>query len=131
MNKKNINRNKIVKARVTEKEKNIIKQKVKKYGYRNMSKYLIDAALHERVQYINIEGQDLIYKAFSEYASELKKIRKKVFFICEFATQLDEEKIESLRSLLFITIGNQKKMLNLINSKMDLKVWEEINRKKE
>lgn len=46
-------RKEMVKARVSEEEKNIIKEKAKFYGYRNISNYIRDAAIYEKVTYVD------------------------------------------------------------------------------
>ena len=72
------NRNKIIKARVTEDEELLVKTKAKIYGYRNLSKYLIDAAIYEKVTYVDLENQNLIYDAYAQNTKELKKFVNKL-----------------------------------------------------
>ncbi len=125
------NRNKLMKARITENEEILVKAKAKHYGYKNLSKYLIDAAIYEKVTYVDIENQDKLYEAYDINTKELKKFIKEIRKITKFATQLDEITIKSITSLMFTIIKNQKDMLKLIDEKLDLKVWQEINHDKE
>ena len=68
------NRTKIIKARVNEFEESLVKAKAKIYGYKNLSKYLIDAAVYEKVTCVDVENKNLIYKAYAQNTKELKKI---------------------------------------------------------
>lgn len=129
MNNKSHNRNKLIKARVTENEEILVKTKAKLYGYKNLSKYLVDAAIYEKITHIDIENQMELYNAYALNTRELKKITKEIRHICKYATQLDNNNISNLTSLIFTIINNQKQMLKLIDEKLDLQVWQEINRK--
>ncbi len=125
------NKNKIIKARVTEYEVNLVKEKAEYYGYKSLSKYLVDAAIYEKVTYCDLKNQQLIYDAYAENTKELNKITKEIRIIRKFATQLNDNNIKTLTSLLFTIIRKQKDMLELIDKKMNLEVWEEINRENE
>lgn len=46
-------RNKIIKARVSEEEKKLIEEKAKYYGYRNVSNYIMDAVIYEKVTQVD------------------------------------------------------------------------------
>lgn len=128
MNENKNNRKQIIKARVTDEEKTLVKTKAEYYGYKNISKYLIDSAIYEKVTYIDLEKQDLIYDAYAQNTKELKKITKEIRAISKYATGLDEIKIKTLTSLMFTIIRNQKAMLKLIDEKLDLKVYQDIKR---
>ena len=123
-------RNKIVKARVTEKERETIKQKAKKYGYKNVSKYLIDAVLFENIMVVETSGQDIVYKAYADSTKEIKKFRKLLVDIRNRTVILNEEDSKILRNAIFTILGNQKKMLQLINEKLDLKSHKENMKEK-
>lgn len=125
------NKDKIIKARVTEYEENLIKVKAAYYGYKSLSKYLIDAAIYEKVTHCDLKNPQIIYDAYAENTKELNKITKEIRIIRKFATQLNDSNIKTLTSLLFTIIQKQKDMLELIDKKMDLEVWEEINRENE
>ena len=80
---------------------------------------------------MNLKNKDEIYKAYSENTEELKKIAKEVRHISRYATQLTEDNLKNLTNVTYGILRNQKKMLELINEKLDLEVWKEINHFKE
>lgn len=125
------NRTQIVKARVTENEKCLIESKAKHYGYRNVSKYLIDAAIYEKVTYVNIKNEEKIINALAENSKQLKKILKDVNKISRFATQINEITINQLLMLMIKITNEQKKIQKLIDEKLDLDVWQKIKQKEE
>lgn len=124
------NKNRIIKARVNEYEESLVKEKAKYYGYKSLSQYLIDAAIYEKITNCDLQNQQLIYDAYAKNTKEINKLTREVRLIRKFATQLNNENINNLNSILFTIIDNQSKMLKLIDSKMDLDVWEQINRQK-
>lgn len=125
------NRTKIIKARVTNEEQILVKTKAKYYGYKNLSRYLIDAAIYEKVTHVDLDNQQVIYNAYAENTKELRKITKQIKEITKYATELDNITIKTVTSLMFNILKNQKNMLKLIDEKLDLKVWQDINRKKQ
>ena len=131
MNDDSKNRTKIIKARVTEDEEILVKTKAKIYGYKNLSKYLIDAAIYEKITHIDLDNQMKIYNAYATNTKELKKITKEIRNMCKYATQLDSVDVSNIKSIMFTIINNQKEMLKLIDEKLDLQVWQSINRNKE
>ena len=131
MNNKTNNRTKLIKARVTEDEQILVKTKAKYYGYKNLSKYLIDAAIYEKVTYVDLDYHQLLYDAYAQNTKELKKITKEIRHISKYATDLDNTTIQNITSLMFTILRNQKDMLKLIDEKLNLKVWQEINRNKQ
>lgn len=125
------NRTKLIRARVTEDEVALIKTKAKYYGYKNLSKYLIDAAVNERVTHFDLKGKKEIYDAYSDNTKEIKKFVKEIKHLNKYATQLNNLDIRRITTLMFEIIRNQKNMLKLIGEKLDYNVWQEINRKNE
>lgn len=123
-------RKEMVKARVSEEEKNIIKEKAKFYGYKNISNYIRDAAIYEKVTYIDLKNRQLIYNAYSENTKEIKEITKHIRHMCKFLTQIKDDDIRVLQGKLFRIIRLQQEMLKLIGKKLDLDVWQKINRNK-
>lgn len=115
-------RNKIIKARVTEKEREEIKKKACTYGYKNVSKYLIDAVLFENITIVDTKGQDLVYKAYANYTKEIKKIRKALVDIKENTVILNEQDSNLLRKSIFAVFENQRKMMQIINEKLNLEI---------
>ena len=124
------NKNRIIKARVNEYEESLIKEKAKYYGYKSLSKYLIDAAIYERITNYDLKNQQLIYDAYAQNTKEINKLTREIRLIRKFATQLNNDNIKNLNDLLFTIIQKQNEMLELIDKKMDLDVWEKINRQK-
>ena len=131
MNEDSKNRTKIIKARVTEDEEILVKTKAKIYGYKNLSKYLIDAAIYEKITHIDLDNQMKIYNAYAKNTKELNKILKEIRTMCKYATQLNSIDVSNIKSIMFTIINNQKEMLKLIDEKLDLQVWQSINRNKE
>ena len=131
MNEDSKNRTKIIKARVTEDEEILVKTKAKIYGYKNLSKYLIDAAIYEKITHIDLDNQMKIYNAYAKNTKELNKIIKEIRTMCKYATQLNSIDVSNIKSIMFTIINNQKEMLKLIDEKLDLQVWQSINRNKE
>lgn len=127
MDKKNI-KNKIIKARVTEYEESLVKEKARYYGYKSLSKYLIDAAIYEKITVCDLKNEQLIYDAYAKNTKEINKVIKEIRLIRKFATQLNNDNIKNLNSLLFSIIRKQNEMIELIDKKLDLDVWEKINR---
>ena len=131
MNEDSKNKTKIIKARVTEDEEILVKTKAKIYGYKNLSKYLIDAAIYEKITHIDLDNQMKIYNAYAKNTKELNKIIKEIRTMCKYATQLNSIDVSNIKSIMFTIINNQKEMLKLIDEKLDLQVWQSINRNKE
>lgn len=128
MNTKKNNRVELVKARVTKEEKDIIRKKASFYGYKNVSKYLIDAAVHENIIHVDVKAQDTIYNAYAENTKVLNEIKKEILHICKFATKIDEKSLKELKGFMFAILNNQKAIRRIIDKKMELDIWEEINR---
>lgn len=59
----------------------------------------------------------------------MKKIAKEFRHFSKYATQLSKEDLKDISITMFTILKNQKKMLQLIENKLDLDVWQEINRK--
>lgn len=123
-------RKEMVKARVTEEEKALIKEKAEFYGYRNISNYIRDAAIYEKVTYVDLKNRQLIYNAYSENTKEIKEITKGIRHLCKFLTQIKDDDIRDLKGKMFRIIRLQQEMYKLIGKKLDLEVWQKINRNK-
>lgn len=50
--------------------------------------------------------------------------------MCRFLTQINEDDIRDLKAKMFRIIRLQQEMYKLINKKLDLEVWQKINRNK-
>lgn len=130
MNSNKCNRTKIIKARVNEFEESLVKTKAKIYGYKNLSKYLIDAAVYEKITCVDLENQDLIYNAFAQNTKELKKIVKELRNITKYGTMIDIEVIRNINVFISKITKNQDAILKLIDEKLSLKVWQQIQHDK-
>lgn len=130
MNVDQCNRTKIIKARVNEFEESLVKAKAKIYGYKNLSKYLIDAAVYEKVTCVDVENKNLIYRAYAQNTKELKKIVKELRNITKYSTIIDVEVIQNINIFISNIMKKQDSMLKLIDEKLSLKVWQQIQHEK-
>ncbi len=124
-------RRKSIKVWVSDEERCLIEAKAKNYCYRRLAPYIRDAAIYERVTNVEVKGEKEILDAYAENTREVKSIVKDIRHICKFATQISEEDREELLRLMKTIYKKQNKMLDLIDKKLDLEVWQEINRNKE
>ena len=124
-------RTEMLKVRVSEEEKVLIKAKAEMYGYRYLSNYIRDAVIYEKVTQVDLKGQDEILSAFSENTKEIKKIAKGVRHLCKFLTQADDLTIANLRARMYDIMRAQYKIRDLITKKLDLDVWQRNNRSKD
>lgn len=124
-------RRKSIKVWVSDEERSLIEAKAHNYCYRRLAPYIRDAAIYERVTKVNIKAQDEILNAYADNTREIKSIVKDIRHICKFATQISERDRQELLDLMKAIYKKQKAMLALIDKKLDLEVWQEINRNKE
>ena len=123
-------RRKSIKVWVSDEERSLIEAKAHNYCYRRLAPYIRDAAIYERVTKVNVKAQDKILNAYAENTREVKSIVKEIRHICKFATQISERDRQELLDLMKAIYKKQKAMLALIDKKLDLEVWQEINRNK-
>ena len=116
-----------IKVWLSKEERILAETKAEYYGYKRFAPYVRDAVIYENVTKVDLKNKDEIYKAYSENTEELKKIAKEVRHISRYATQLTEDNLKNLTNVTYGILRNQKKMLELINEKLDLEVWKEIN----
>lgn len=121
------NRTEMIKARVSEEEKILIKAKAEYYGYKQLSKYIRDSAIYEKVTNVDLIGKHEILKAYSDNTYILKEMYKRIKHIAIFATQIDKYEREELKFKMLEILKNQKEMIKLIDKKLDLDVWQEVN----
>ena len=124
------NRTEMIKARVSEEEKILIKAKAEYYGYKQLSKYIRDSAVYEKVTNIDLVGKNEILKAYSDNTQILKEMNKSIKHIAIFATQIDKYEREELKFKMLEILKNQKEMIKLIDKKLDLDIWQEVNHRK-
>ena len=124
-------RRKSIKGWVSDEERSLIEAKAHNYCYRRLAPYIRDAAIYERVTNVEVKGEKEILDAYAENTREVKSIVKDIRHICKVATQISEEDREELLHLMKTIYKKQNKMLDLIDKKFDLEVWQEINRNKQ
>lgn len=124
-------RRKSIKVWVSDEERSLIEAKAHHYCYRRLAPYIRDAAIYERVTNVEVKGEKEILNAYADNTREVKSIVKDISHICKFATQISEEDREELLRLMKAIYKKQNKMLDLIDKKLDLEVWQEINRNKQ
>ena len=120
----------MIKARVSEEEKILIKAKAEYYGYRQLSKYIRDATIYEKVTFVDLIGKNEILKAYSDNTQILKEMYKSIRHIAIFATQIDKYEREDLKFKMMEILKQQKEMIKLIDKKLDLNVRQEVNHRK-
>lgn len=125
LNKKQ--RRKSIKVWISDEERKLVEAKAEFYGYKRLAKYVRDAVIYENVTNMNIEGKDELINAYAENTKYLKLILKEVRHICKYATQIEDYKRKEILNLMFGILKNQKNMLKMIDEKLDLEVYKEIN----
>lgn len=123
-------RRKSIKVWLSDEERILVESKAEFYGYKRLAKYIRDAAIYEKVTYVDLKNKEELYVAYSENTKELKKITKEIRHISKYATQLNDEQRKDLLDLMFAILRNQKAMIKLIDEKLDLEVWKEVNHNK-
>ena len=108
----------------------MVEAKAEYYGYKRLAKYVRDAVIYENVTYVDLKNKEELYKAYSDNTEELKKIAKEIRHISKYATQLSSEDIKHLTNTMYGILKNQKTMIKIIDEKLDLEVWKQINHSK-
>ena len=120
-------RRKSIKVWLSDEERILVESKAEYYGYKRLAKYIRDAAIYEKVTHVDLKNKEELYIAYAENTKELKKITKEIRHISKYATQLNDEQRKDLLDLMFAILRNQKAMIKLIDEKLDLEVWKEVN----
>lgn len=118
----------MIKARVSKEEKALIKAKAEYYGYKQLSNYIRDSAIYEKVTMVDLVSKNEILKAYSDNTKILKEIYKCIKHISTYATQIDKYEREELKFRMIEILKYQKDMIKLIDKKLDLDVWKKINK---
>ncbi|MFR1441375.1 MAG: hypothetical protein ACLURX_00720 [Clostridia bacterium] len=118
-------RRKSIKVWVSDEERALVETKAYNYGYRRLTPYIRDAAIYERVTNYKIKGEDEIINEYCEINKEVQSMLKDVKHIFRFATQISESKRQELFDLTKAIYKMQ-----IIAKKLDLEMWQEINRNK-
>ena len=121
------NRTEMIKARVSEEEKILIKAKAEYYGYKQLSRYIRDAAIYEKITVVDLIGKNEILKAYSDNTQILREMYKSIKHIAIFATQIDKYEREDLKFKMMEILKHQRDMIKLIDKKLDLDVWQKVN----
>ena len=121
---------KIKRIPVSEEEKSLIQAKAENYGYKQLSQYIRDAAIYEKVTIVDLVGKNEILKAYSDNTQVLREMYKSIRHIAIFATQIDKYGLEELKNNMMLIMKKQKQILKLIDKKLDLDVWEQLNHSK-
>ena len=120
-----------IKVWVSDEERALLEAKVNYYGYKRLATYIRDAIIDEKVTHIDLDGKEQIYAAYSENTKDLKKIAKEIRHISRYDTHISNEDLKRVSTQMFTILKKQKEILNLIETKLDLKVWQEINHSNE
>lgn len=120
-------RKKSIKIWLSDEERILVESKAKYYGYKRLAPYIRDAAIYEKVTYVDLKSKDELYKIFAENTKELKKIAKDIRHISKYATQLSNEELKKLSNIIYGMLKRQKEIIKNMDEKLDLDVWKEIN----
>ena len=123
-------RRKSIKVWLSDEERILVESKAEYYGYKRLAKYIRDAAIYEKVTYVDLKSKEDLYTAYSENTKELKKITKEIRHISKYATKITDETKKDILDVMYAVLRNQKSMIKLIDEKLDLDVWKEINHNK-
>ena len=123
-------RRKSIKVWLSDEERILVEAKAEYYGYNSLAKYIRDAAIYEKVTYVDLKNKEQLYTAYAENTQQLKKITKEIRHISKYATQLSNESTKDLLDVMYGVLRNQKSIIKLIDEKLDLDVWKEINHSK-
>lgn len=118
----------MIKARVSKEEKALIKAKAEYYGYKQLSNYIRDSAIYEKVTIVDLVSKNEILKAYSDNIKILREIYKCIKHITTYATQIDKYERNELKFRMSEILKYQKDMIKLIDKKLDLDVWKKINK---
>ena len=110
-------RRKSIKVIVSDEERCLIETKADFYGYKTIASYIRDAAIYEKVTHVDLKSKNEIYEAYSNNTKELKKIAK------EF------RHFSNISIMMFTILKKQKQILQLIEKKLDIDIWQEINKR--
>ncbi len=122
-------RRKGIKVIVSNEERSLIEAKANFYGYKTIAGYIRDAAIYEKITHVDLKNKNELYEAYSDNTKELKKIAKEFRHFSKYATQISQEDMKNISITLFTILKKQKQMLQLIENKLDIDIWQEINKK--
>lgn len=120
-------RRKRLKVWISEEERALLEAKAEHYGYKHLSEYIRDSAIYENVTMVDLINKNEILKAYSDNTQELKKIAKEFRHLNKYATQLSNQDLDNISLMIVTILKRQKDFLKLIDNKLDLEVWKELN----
>lgn len=123
-------RRKSIKVWLSDEERILVESKAEYYGYKRLAKYIHDAAIYEKVTHVDLKNKEELYIAYAENTKELKKITKEIRHISKYATKITDETKKDILDAMYAVLRNQKAMIKLIDEKLDLDVWKEVNHNK-
>ena len=119
-----------IKVWLSKEERILVEAKAEFYGYKRLAPYVRDAVIYENVTYVDLKSKEELYQAYSDNTEQIKKIAKEIRHISKYATQLSSEDLKNLTNTMYGILRNQKAMIKLIDEKLDLDVWKQINHTK-
>ena len=122
-------RRKSIKVIVSDEERSLLETKANFYGYKTMAGYIRDTAIYEKVTHIDLKSKNEIYEVYSNNTKELKKIAKEFRHFSKYATQISKDDLKDISIMMFTILKKQKQILQLIEKKLDIDIWQEINKR--
>ena len=122
-------RRKSIKVIVSDEERSLLETKANFYGYKTIASYIRDSAIYEKVTHIDLKSKSEIYEVYSNNTKELKKIAKEFRHFSKYATQISREDLKDISIMMFTILKKQKQILQLIEKKLDIDIWQEINKR--
>lgn len=119
---------KSIKVIVSDEERALIEEKMKMYGYQSLASYIRDAAIYEKVKYVDWKNKKVLLDAYAENTKVLNEILKEFKNFSKYATHISKEDLDKVSHTMFAIYKNQQAMIDLIDEKLDLNVWEKVNR---
>ena len=122
-------RRKSIKVIVSDEERSLLETKANFYGYKTIASYIRDSAIYEKVTHIDLKSKNEIYEVYSNNTKELKKIAKEFRHFSKYATQISKDDLKDISIMMFTILKKQKQVLQLIEKKLDIDIWQEINKR--
>ena len=122
-------RRKSIKVIVSDEERSLLETKANFYGYKTIASYIRDSAIYEKVTHIDLKSKNEIYEVYSNNTKELKKIAKEFRHFSKYATQISKDDLKDISIMMFRILKRQKQILQLIERKLDIDIWQEINKR--
>ena len=120
---------KSIKVIVSDEERSLLETKANFYGYKTIASYIRDSAIYEKVTHIDLKSKNEIYEVYSNNTKELKKIAKEFRHFSKYATQISKDDLKDISIMMFTILKKQKQILQLIEKKLDIDIWQEINKR--